>query len=56
MIADISRVNVQEKYYTDENGNKRTKDFAFCFQLAHEEGVVAIPCSPFYSAEDSQLG
>ena len=40
----------------DENGNKRTKDWGFCYQLANEERVVAIPCSPFYSKEDSHLG
>ncbi len=56
ILADISRVQVQEKYLTDEQGNKRTKDYAFCVQLAYEEGVVAIPCSPFYSKEDSHLG
>lgn len=40
----------------DDEGNPRTKDYAFCIQLAHENGVVAIPCSPFYSKEDAHLG
>ena len=56
VIADISRVKVDEKYFVDEQGNKRTKDYAFCTQLAYEEGVVAIPCSAFYSKEDVHLG
>jgi aspartate/methionine/tyrosine aminotransferase len=49
VLADISRVNVMEKYMKDDEGNPRTKDYAFCIQLAYENGVVAIPCSPFYS-------
>ena len=32
----------------DSDGNKRTKDYAFAYQLAHENGVICIPCSPFY--------
>lgn len=32
----------------DENGKKRTKDYAFSLQLIYEEGVSVIPCSPFY--------
>ena len=56
IIADISRINVDEKYMVDENGNKRTKDYAFCVKLAHEEKVVAIPCSPFYDQKDAALG
>ena len=56
VMADISRVEVQEKYMKDEEGKPRTKDYAFCVQMAYEEGVVAIPCSPFYSKEDAHLG
>lgn len=48
IIADISRCHVNEKYLTDEQGNKRTKDYAFSLQLLYEEGVSVIPCSPFY--------
>ena len=55
-MADISRINIDEKYLVDENGNPRTKDYAFCIKMAYEEGVVAIPCSPFYSKEDQHLG
>ena len=56
VMADISKTEIKEKYMRDEEGNPRTKDYAFCIQLAYEEGVVAIPCSPFYSKEDSYLG
>lgn len=56
ILVDISRVKVDEKYMTDEHGNQRTKDWAFCHKLANEEKVVAIPCSPFYSEEDAYLG
>lgn len=49
VIADISRVKVDEKYFTDDDGNPRTKDYAFSIKLAYEEGVVAVPCSPFYA-------
>ena len=56
VMADISKAEIQEKYMKDEQGNPRTKDYAFCIQMAYEEGVVAIPCSPFYSKEDSYLG
>lgn len=56
VLADISRVNVMEKYMVDEEGNKRTKDYAFAYQLANENKVVCIPISPFYGASDSHLG
>ena len=36
IMADITRVKVDEKYLVDEHGNKRTKDYAFCTQLAYE--------------------
>lgn len=45
-----------QKYLTDENGNKRTKDYAFCTQMAYEDGVVAIPCSPFYDRDNAKEG
>jgi kynurenine--oxoglutarate transaminase/cysteine-S-conjugate beta-lyase/glutamine--phenylpyruvate transaminase/kynurenine aminotransferase len=48
VIVDISKVQVNPKYLIDEEGKPRTKDFAFAFQLAYENGVVCIPCSPFY--------
>ncbi len=36
ILADISRIKVSEKYMKDEDGNPRTRDYAFCYQLAHE--------------------
>lgn len=45
-----------EKYLFDENGQKRTKDYAFAYQLVNEHKVVCIPVSPFYDAKDSHLG
>lgn len=35
VLADISRIQVKEKYTVDSDGNKRTKDYAFAYQLAH---------------------
>lgn len=40
----------------DENGNKRTKDYAFCIQMAHEDKVVALPCSQFYDPQNVEEG
>ena len=37
-----------EKYWFDDKGVKRTKDYAFAYQLANENRVAIIPCSPFY--------
>jgi aspartate/methionine/tyrosine aminotransferase len=45
-----------EKYMYDENGNKRTKDYAFCIQMAHEDKVVALPCSQFYDPQNVEEG
>ena len=35
VLADISKVEVLEKYLADENGHKRTKDWAFAYQLVN---------------------
>jgi aspartate/methionine/tyrosine aminotransferase len=56
VLADISKVQVNEKYLYDEHGQKRTKDFAFAYQLAYENKVVCIPLSPFYAGNESHLG
>lgn len=56
IMCDISKVEVMEKYYTDEQGNRRTKDYAFAYQLAYENRVVCIPCSTFYGQENQHLG
>ena len=55
-MADISRIQVKDQYYKDENGNKLTKDYAFANQLVNENKVVCIPMSSFYDAGDSHLG
>jgi aspartate/methionine/tyrosine aminotransferase len=56
IICDISKVDVMEKYFVDEHGNRRTKDYAFAYQLAYENRVVCIPCSPFYDKANEDLG
>ncbi len=56
VLADISRIEVKEKFKVDENGNKRSKDYAFAFQLARENGVICIPCSPFYDISNLAEG
>lgn len=56
VMCDISKVEVMEKYFLDEHGQRRTKDYAFAYQLAHENRVVCIPCSPFYGKENEHLG
>lgn len=57
IMTDISSIEVKESHFMDEETQqRRTKDMAFCIQLAKEHGVVAIPCASFYSAEDIELG
>ena len=57
IMADICSVPVKEIYLVDEKTQeKRTRDMAFCVQMAKELGVVAIPCSSFYDSEDLKLG
>lgn len=52
-MADISKIDVMEKYLIDEKtGEKRTKDMAFCIQMAREDGVVAIPCATFFDSNE----
>ena len=56
VIVDISKVEVMEKYLYDEDGKKRSKDYAFAYQLANENKVVCIPCTPFYGSDHAHLG
>lgn len=56
MLADISQAKIDEKYLHDENGEKRTRDYAFAYQLALENKVVCIPCSPFYDPSNVSEG
>lgn len=52
VLADISRLPVNPKYAKDNEGNVRPKDTSFCMELAYEEGIIAVPCSPFYEKAD----
>jgi len=56
VLADISKVDIHQKYMKDQHGNPRTRDWAFCNQLAYERSVVGVPCTAFYSKEDANLG
>ncbi|EGR29652.1 kynurenine-oxoglutarate transaminase, putative [Ichthyophthirius multifiliis] len=57
VIADISNVQLDEKYYFDNDKNiKYTKDYAFCMWLLKEKGITTIPCSAFYDQENIQQG
>ena len=47
---------MKEQYYVDEKGNRRTKDYAFAYQLAIENRVICIPCSPFYDKKNVAFG
>lgn len=33
-----------------------TKDWAFCIWICKEKGVVALPCSAFYSEQHAHIG
>lgn len=52
ILADISRCKVDEKYLTDEHGQKRTHDQAFAYQLCSEQRVVCIPMTSFYEEDE----
>jgi len=59
LIADTSALSVPEAFLSEStpaSGPVMTRDWAFCRWLAHEAGVIAIPASPFYSAENKHLG
>ena len=47
VLADISSINIEEKFYHHE-GSRLPKDSAFCMRLCKEDGVAAIPCSSFF--------
>ena len=49
IMADISSIEVQQKYYIDENSKeRRSKDMAFCVKMVKQSGVSMVPCSSFY--------
>ncbi|EGR27896.1 kynurenine-oxoglutarate transaminase, putative [Ichthyophthirius multifiliis] len=57
VIADISNVQVNKKYFQDEkNGQEYSKDYAFSLWLCKEKGVTSIPCSSFYPSESKKDG
>jgi len=60
LVADTSALTVPETYLqqtTPATGpDGMTRDWALCRWLAYEAGVIAIPASPFYSAENKHLG
>ncbi|KAL4510636.1 hypothetical protein ABPG72_004790 [Tetrahymena utriculariae] len=57
VLADISNIEVPQAYYTNPESNRPyTKDWAFCLWLCKEKGVVALPCSAFYSKQYAHIG
>ena len=49
VLADISNVEIPNNNYRNSEGERYTKDWEFCMWLCKEKGVVALPCSAFYS-------
>jgi len=58
LMGDISDIDFPSKYMADSTPAmpKMTRDWAFCRYLAKEEGVVAIPSAPFFSAKNRYMG
>jgi len=58
MIADISNIEVPQKYLEESTDAcpEMTRDWAFCRFLAIECGVVALPCSAFFSEKNKATG
>jgi len=58
LVADTSALTVPEKYLAESTpaAAVMTRDWALCRWFAKEAGVIAIPASPFYSAENKHLG
>jgi aspartate/methionine/tyrosine aminotransferase len=46
-VFDVSKIEVKEKYQYGPDGQKFAHDFAVNNQIAHEKGVLGIPCSIF---------
>jgi len=58
LVADTSALVVPDEYLqqtTAASGPQMTRDWALCRWFAYEAGVIAIPASPFYSAENKHL-
>jgi aspartate/methionine/tyrosine aminotransferase len=58
VIGDTSALTVPEKYMKETTPAmpEMTRDWALCRWIAKEHGIVGIPCSPFYSQENRELG
>ncbi len=59
VIVDISDSKNEPKHKfegEEDEENNLPKDFNYTLNLAHEKGVVAIPCSAFYTPEHSKNG
>ena len=58
LMADTSALTVPEEYmrHSTDAAPQMTRDWALCRWLAIEGGVIAIPSSPFFSAENKELG
>ena len=58
LMADTSSLEVPEKYLretTPAAPDGVTRDWALCRWMALEGGVIAIPSSPFFSADNKEL-
>jgi len=57
LVADTSAITVPPAYLAQSTPAcpQMTRDWAFCRWMAEEAGVVAIPASPFFSAENKHL-
>lgn len=52
ILVDISEIEINEKYFSfrlEEGQDRNSRDLAFCYQMAFEDGVVIVPCSSFFS-------
>lgn len=58
LMADTSAIEVPQRFlqHTTPAAPLMTRDWALCRMLALEAGVIAIPCSPFYSAANKKRG
>jgi len=59
VVGDISNKTVDARYKIEGDENvdvSYTKDFNFVLNTANEKNVVIIPCSPFYTKQNSSHG
>ena len=57
ILCDISKIKIPEVYLNEvnTNGERVSKDWAFCLFLVKEIGVSAIPASAFYIRKESKF-